>query len=61
MAKVFAILGIINFILGGIIWFWSLSTFFAVITFLGILFLAISHFIPERRRAFHPIGYYQAV
>lgn len=61
MSKILAILGIINFVFGGIVWFWSMTTLFGIITFLGILFLAISYLIPEKRYVFHPVGYHQAV
>ena len=61
MTNALSILGIIGFLLGGVIWFWTLSLAFEIITFCGLGCLLISLLIPEKRVVFHPAGFYPPV
>lgn len=61
MSKALTVMGIIEFLLGGLVWFWTLSTMFEMMTFVGIACLVAGALMPEKRKAFHPIGFYPPV
>lgn len=61
MSKALTVMGIIGFLLGGFVWFWTLSTAFEIMTFVGIACLVAGALMPEKRKAFHPIGFYPPV